>query len=351
MYYINEDVKNLNRIFDQNLREGYLRLDLNENPGGLPEDFIKKTLSKVNQEFISKYPETEPFQRKLAEKLGVTRDNIVLTNGSAEAIRHIFEAFTRPGGKIVSVDPSYAMYEVYAKMYGRNHVKVPYKSGFSVNVQDIMNAIDDETDLVILLNPNNPIGDVYTKEEVEMIIGKAQSHEAFVLIDEAYLYFAPTTFIDYVMQYDHVIMTRTFSKLFSLAGCRLGYAVGKAEDVQLIQKLCTSHNVNAFGILFADSILSEPGMLENMIQLQIEGKKHLVDTLTERGYFVNALGGNFVFIETKTDAANITKRLKDECKILVKHYGSDEYKKYIRVTTGTVDIMDKFIEALIAIDK
>ena len=71
MYYINEDVKNLNRIFDQNLREGYLRLDLNENPGGLPEDFIKKTLSKVNQESISKYPETESFQRKLAEKLGV----------------------------------------------------------------------------------------------------------------------------------------------------------------------------------------------------------------------------------------------------------------------------------------
>lgn len=351
MFYQNQDVVELNRIFDQNSREGYLRLDLNENPGGLPQEFIDDVLKGIDPEFVAKYPETEFFQRELADMLGVTRDEIVLTNGSAEAIRHTIEAFTSPGGEIISVDPSYAMYDVYARMYGRKHLKVPYREGFSANVDDIIDAISDNTEMVIILNPNNPIGDVYTEEEVRRVIDKAQQHEAFVLIDEAYLYFAPSTFIDLATEYDHVILTRTFSKLFSLAGCRLGYAVGKKEYVQLVQKMCTPHNVNAFSLRFADRILNTPGMVDEMVAKQTEGKKYLVDTLTEKGYFVNAMGGNFVFIETKNDAFEITDRLKSEYKILVKHYTDDNYKKYIRVTTGTRDIMEKFITSLLDCDK
>ena len=351
MFYVNQDVVELNRIFDQNLREGFLRLDLNENPGGLPKEFIDDVLKDVDSEFVAKYPETEPFQRKLAAELGITRDEIVLTNGSAEAIRHIIEAFTSPGGEIISVDPSYAMYAVYAKMYGRKHKKVPYRDGFTSSVSDIIDAISDETQLVIILNPNNPVGDVYTDEEVKSIIECAQKHEAFVLIDEAYLYFAPSTFIDMAISYDHVILTRTFSKLFSLAGCRLGYAVGKKEYVQLVQKLCTPHNVNAFGIRFADRIISSDGMIEDMVAKQTEGKEYLIDTLRKEGYFVNAMGGNFVFVKTKKDAADVTDRLKNEEKILVKHYTDEKYKNYIRVTTGTKDIMEKFIASLQKCDK
>lgn len=351
MYYTNQDVLELDRIFDQNLREGFLRLDLNENPGGLPKDFIDEVLKDVDSEFVAKYPETEPFQRRLAAELGITRDEIVLTNGSAEAIRHVIEAFTSPGGEIISVDPSYAMYAVYANMYGRKHKKVPYRDGFTSSVSDIIDAITDETQLVIILNPNNPVGDVYTEEEARSIIEAAQKHEAFVLIDEAYLYFAPSTFINLATEFDHVILTRTFSKLFSLAGCRLGYAVGQKEYVQLVQKLCTPHNVNAFGIRFADRILSTEGMIDEMVKKQTEGKEHLINTLKEKGYFVNAMGGNFVFIETKTDAGEVTKKLKADEKILVKHYTDEKYKKYIRVTTGTKDIMDRFITSLEKCDK
>ena len=141
MYYINESVLKLNRIFDQNSREGYLRLDLNENPTGLPIDFIKNVLNDVDQEFISKYPETEEFQKKLADFIKVNPNQICLTNGSAEAIRHIFEVYSRPNGKIVSVAPSYAMYEVYANMYGRKHVGVPYDDDFTISIDKIIEAI------------------------------------------------------------------------------------------------------------------------------------------------------------------------------------------------------------------
>lgn len=350
MYYINESVLKLNRIFDQNSREGYLRLDLNENPTGLPIDFIKNVLNDVDQEFISKYPETEEFQKKLADFINVNPNQICLTNGSAEAIRHIFEVYSRPNGKIVSVAPSYAMYEVYANMYGRKHVGVPYDDDFTISIDKIIEAIDDETDIVVIVNPNNPVGDVYTEEEAERIIKAAQAHEATVLIDEAYFYFYPNSFVSFVEKYDHVLLTRTFSKLFSLAGCRLGYCVGKAEDIALVQKMCTPHNVNAFGIKFAQTIMETEGMIDKLVEMQLEGKKYLVDTLREAGYTVNALEGNFVFIETKTNAAEVTKKLKEN-KVLVKHYANSSYDKYIRVSIGTKDVMDRFIKILTELDK
>ena len=350
MYYINESVLKLNRIFDQNSREGYLRLDLNENPTGLPIDFIKNVLNDVDQEFISKYPETEEFQKKLADFINVNPNQICLTNGSAEAIRHIFEVYSRPNGKIVSVAPSYAMYEVYANMYGRKHVGVPYDDNFTISIDKIIEAIDDETDIVVIVNPNNPVGDVYTEEEAERIIKAAQAHEATVLIDEAYFYFYPNSFVSFVEKYDHVLLTRTFSKLFSLAGCRLGYCVGKAEDIALVQKMCTPHNVNAFGIKFAQTIMETEGMIDKLVAMQLEGKKYLVDTLREEGYNVNALEGNFVFIETKTNAAEVTKKLKEN-KVLVKHYANSSYDKYIRVSIGTKDVMDRFIKILTELDK
>lgn len=352
MFYLNEDVENLERIFDQNERKGYLRVDLNENPGGLPDDFIKKVLGKVNQELISEYPETKEFQETLAGFLGVDANQICLTNGSAEAIRHTMEAYTRPGGKVVSVTPSYAMYEVYCNMYGRKHVSVPYQDdGFTVKVDDIISCIDDDTDMVIVLNPNNPVGDVYTYDEAERIIKAAQEHEAFVLIDEAYFYFYPNSFIGFIKKYDHIILTRTFSKLFSLAGCRLGYAVGRPEEIKMVQKLCTPHNVNAFGITFAQSIIQTDGMVDQLVKEQLEGKKYLVDILKSKSYFVNALEGNFVFIETKKDASMVTQRLKAEKKVLVKHYTADHYKNYIRVSTGTKDLIQKFVDAFLDIDK
>lgn len=350
MYYVNPYVKDLNRIFDQNSREGYLRVDLNENPVGLPEEFIKEVLDTVDQEMISKYPETEEFQQKLAKFIGVEPNQICLTNGSAEAIRYLIEAFTQPGGKIVAVSPTYAMYEVYANMYGRKFVPVPYKEEFKIDVDDLINAIDDETDMVVVLNPNNPIGDVYTQDEVARVIEAAKKHEATVMLDEAYFYFYPNSVINFALENDHVFLVRTFSKLFSLAGCRLGYCVGKADGIELVQKLCTPHNVNAFGIKFAQAIMEKEGMIDEMVKGQLEGKKYLVDTLRAHGYNVNALEGNFIFIETKTDACELTKKLKEN-KVLVKHYRNAPYNKLIRVSTGTKDAMEKFISVLLELDK
>lgn len=352
MYYLNENVKDLNRIFDQNSRDGYIRMDLNENPGGLPEEFIAEVLGSITPEFISKYPETLEFTEKLGAFIGAKVEEICLTNGSAEAIRHVIEAYTQPGGKILSVDPSYAMYKVYANMYGRQHVAVNYNDDLTIDVDTIVNAITPDIDLVVVLNPNNPVGDVYSYEDMDKIVAACKAAEATLLIDEAYYYFYPNSFVKYALENDHVFLTRTFSKLFSLAGCRLGYVVGQADGVAMIQKLCTPHNVNAFGIKFAQSIIEKDGMIDQMVAKQIEGKNYLVDTLRAKGYTVNAKEGNFVFIKPNLPAAEVVKRMKEEKKFLIKAYnGIGNLNDCLRVSTGEKAIMEKFVEALVDIDK
>lgn len=352
MYYLNENIKDLNRIFDQNSRDGYLRMDLNENPGGLPEDFIKEVLKDITPEFVAKYPETLEFTQKLAHMIGAKVDEICLTNGSAEGIRHIIEAYSRPGGKIVSVEPSYAMYGVYAKMYGREHIKVQYNDELNMNIDDIIAEIKPDVDLLVILNPNNPIGDVYTYEDMDRIIDAAKKNEVTVLIDEAYYYFYPNSFIKYALENDHVFLTRTFSKLFSLAGCRLGYVVGQASGIKMIQKLCTPHNVNAFGIKFAQAIMEKEGMIESLVDKALEGKRYLIDTLRENDYTVNAGEGNFIFIKPKTKAADIVKKMKEDKKILIKVYnGIGDMSDCLRVSTGDKEIMKIFLDALLEIDR
>ena len=352
MYYLDNNIEHLDRIFDQHKRQGYLRLDLNENPGGLPEEFIKETLSEVTQEFVSQYPETLEFTTVLADYLGTDISHLCLTNGSSEAIRYIIQAYTAPGGKIVGVVPTYAMFEVYSKMYGRNFIPVEYTEDLQMPIENIIEKMKDDVQLLILVVPNNPVGNLYTDEEVETLLAEAKKKEITVLIDEAYHYFCPKTYINYALTNEHVFVTRTFSKLFSLAGARLGYAAGWPEGIAMVQKLCTPHNVNAFGMKFAQKILTTPGMLDNMIKLQREGREFLVQSLDAHGYDHHGDQGNFIFIKPKTDAVALVDRMKEEKGILIKTYsGIGKLGTCLRVSTGEKQYMEQFVNALYELDK
>ncbi|MCI5516803.1 MAG: histidinol-phosphate aminotransferase family protein [Roseburia sp.] len=351
MYYLDPKVDNLYRIFDQNERKDYLRLDLNENPGGLPEEFIQSVLSDVTPQLLAQYPETLHFTEVLADYLGTSISHLCLVNGSAEGIRYIIQAFTAPGGRIVGVVPSYFMFQVYSEMYGRNFVKVPYKDDLTMDVNDIIAELTEDTQLLILLNPNNPMGNVYSDDEFERIMQAAEEKQITILVDEAYHYFYPKTFIKYALNRQHIFVTRTFSKLLSMAGCRLGYVVGWPEGIKNVQKMCTPHNTNAFAMKFAEAVLTTPGMIDNLVMKFNEGRKYLIDTLDAHGYFHKGEAGNFIFIKPKTDAQRIVDRMKSEKKILIKAYPSvGSYGTCLRVSIGEKQYMERFTEALLEID-
>lgn len=351
MYYLNPNIENLYRIYDQNERKDYLRLDLNENPGGLPEKFIKDTLKQVTPRLLSQYPETLHFTQVLANYLGTDINRICLVNGSAEGIRYIIQSFTSEEGKIVGVVPSYFMFQVYSEMYGRNFVKVPYEENLKINLDRLLDELTIDTQLLILLNPNNPMGNVYSEAEFEKIMKVAMKNQITVLIDEAYHYFYPNTFIRYALEHEHVFITRTFSKLFSLAGCRLGYVVGWPYGINMIQKMCTPHNTNAFALLFAENLLSSPEIVNCLIDNFNVGRKYLITWLDAHHYQYVGDAGNFLFIKPKTDAKKVVLRMKSEKKILIKHYPSvGKLGDCLRVSIGEIKFMQQFTSSLEELD-
>lgn len=353
MYYINKNLIDLERIFDQNERKDYLRLDLNENPGGLSQDFINEVLKEVTPRFVSEYPETLEFTQVLAKFHNTSIENICLTNGSSEAIRQVIEAFTSENGKIVGVTPSYFMFQIYAQMYGRQFIPVKYTDDLQMPVERIIEKLTDDVQLLILLNPNNPMGNTYTDKEFEQILAECEKKQITILIDEAYMYFYPHTFMNYALTHEHIFVTRTFSKLFSLAGCRLGYVVGWKEGIKLVQKLSTPHNTNAFAMAFAKKIIETDGMIDRLVSLHNEGKTFVISELEKNGYQLNAKEGNFIFIKPRfVDADIIVKELKSKYKILIKSYsGIGSLGKTLRVTTGEKQYMQQFLTALLETDK
>lgn len=352
MYYCNDNVKNLLRIGYHRNRKDYLRLDLNENPGGLPEDFIKSVLSEIDPCFISEYPEMEEFVETLAAFIGVHSSNLCIVNGSSEGIRYIIEAFTAPGGKILGVTPSYAMFEVYSKMYGRDFIPVEYTSELLMPVQKILDKMTSDIQLMILVNPNNPMGNAYTEDDFKIILDKAKEMEITVLVDEAYHYFYPHTFIKYAMNDDHVLVTRTFSKLFSLAGLRLGCVIGSPSSAKVLNNLCTPHNVNAVSMLFARKMMESPEIIQQLIDKHREGRVFLENWLTEHNYDYCGEHGNFIFIRQNTDADSLVERMETQKKILIKSYeGIGKFGKCLRVSTAEKRYMERFVEALEELDK
>lgn len=352
MYFINPRIKDLHRIFDQNERKDYLRLDLNENPGGLPQMFISDVLSDVTPQFVSQYPETLEFTEKLAKFLGTDISHICIVNGSAEGIRYIIQAFTSENGRIVGVVPSYFMFQIYSEMYGREFVKVPYNEDLTMDVENINGTLTDDTQLLILLNPNNPMGNVYSDDEFERLMQAAREKQITVLVDEAYHYFYPKTFIKYALEQEHVFVTRTFSKLFSMAGCRLGYVAGWPEGVRMVQKLCTPHNTNAFAMKIAEAVIDNPDIIQSLIDKFNEGRNYLIESLDANGYAHKGEAGNFIFIKTRTDAEKIVSRMKSEKRILIKSYPNvGNFGTCLRVSIGERCFMERFMEALLELDK
>lgn len=335
--YLNE----VYRVDPPQGRRDYLRLDMNENPEGLPQDFFVRVMNKITSDILSSYPENGLFKTVLSQNLGVHEENLLITNGSDDAIKTIFEVFGKEGKKIISVYPTFEMYSVYSKIFNMQHITIEYDDEFNVNVHDIADAIDKDTALVSILNPNNPIGNVYSQEDVDIIIKKAKLYDAIVIIDEAYYYFYDKTFLDFIKKYDNVIITRTFSKLCSIAGLRIGYAISAVNNILFLNKVRPTYSVNSISLYFAEEILKDNGLISNLIEIEKKGRNYILNKLAETNIKHFSKNGNYVFIYCGEETKEIASALKEK-KILVKTYSHHLLNQYIRISTGSEKVMEQF---------
>lgn len=349
MYYVNEDIKNCVRVFPEQGRYDYARYDMNENPEGLPQWFVDEVLQEITPEFLATYPEHDKFRKMYAEYIGTAPENVAVTNGSDMAIRFVMEVFAEKGSSVVTVAPSFEMYWVNCTMLGLKHVPVSYEADMTIDAEKIVAAIDENTDIVVLLNPNNPIGTVYTKEEARKIIERAREVGAVVIVDEAYHYFYKHTFLPFIHEYDNVVVFRTFSKLFSLAAVRLGMMIANPELIGYARKSMPSFEVNAVALKFGEHLMQHTELIEELMNTEAEGKAWLLEELQKHGYETKPSHGNFIFIKPKKSAKE-TERLLREKKILIKTFGNEFLKDYVRISTGSKKAMSYFLDAFLEAD-
>ena len=351
-YYVDENIKNTERVFPNQGRYDYYRYDMNENPEGLPQEFVNAVLKEITPEFLSIYPEPDKFLNKYAEFLGnnVKYENLLTTNGSDMAIRYVLETFGEKGKDVVTVSPSFEMYWVNCNILGFHHVPVMYENDLTISIDKILDAITEDTRIVVLLNPNNPVGNVYTEEELEKVIQKTKQVGAVVIIDEAYHYFYDKTFLNYALNEANVILLRTFSKLMSLAACRLGVIISNPQIIHYIKNARLTFDANSIALLFAERLIENPNIIDDLIKTEKEGKAYTISKLEEKGYWTKDCMGNFIFVKPKNNAKMIADRLKKEKKILVHPYVNELLKDYLRVSVGSKKSMELFLNAFFEID-
>lgn len=350
VFYVDEHIKNTYRVFPRQGRYGYYRYDMNENPEGLPADFVREVCKEITPEFLAIYPEPDKFLHKYADFIGVKYENVLTTNGSDMAIRYLLETFGQEGKEVVTVSPSFEMYAVNCSILGLKHKPVAYEPDLTISVDKIVDAIGVDTRIVVLLNPNNPVGNVYTQQELERVLEKSRQVGAVVIIDEAYHYFYDKTFLEYALKEENVIVLRTFSKLMSLAACRLGVIISNPQIISYVKNARLTFEANSIALLFAERILDHPEMVDTLIAIERQGKEYVLGELKKHGYWCRDCRGNFIFVKPHGDAKQVADRLEQEKKVLVHAYGNPLLKDYLRVSVGSEKAMKIFLDAFLEVD-
>lgn len=344
-------LKNVTRAnIEKITRKGFLRLDMNENVMGLPNNFVKRAISEINPDYLSSYPEYNKLVQKIALHNNLNPKNICLSNGSDAAIKYIFDAYVSERDKVLFATPSFAMYKVYCNIFRARPVTVEYNSNLSFPYKKFMDRIEKGIRIAIIVNPNNPTGSAIVCAQLMDIIEKTAKKNVLLIIDEAYFYFYPQTVIKKIEQFNNLIVLRTFSKLCGMASVRLGYAASCPEIIKNIKKVKPVFDVNGLAILFGEKLLENSQIIDNLIKSFYEGKDYLVKKLRGEGIEFKEGLANFILIKCRRPQ-DIIKEAKEKKILLGGNFKEVFLKDYIRVTIGSKTVMQHFWKVFIDIYK
>lgn len=313
-----------------------VKLASNENPFGPSPKAVaamKKNLSGVNR-----YPDAQGYylKRGLARYFGLAAENFVLGNGSDEIIDILIKAFVETDENIVTSDTTFLEYEIIAQVNNRKLKKAPLRY-FKYDLGAVLKLVDKKTKLVFIANPNNPTGTYVTKDEVADFL-KALPKQVIVIFDEAY-----DTFIDvddypdslgYLRRKKKVIILRTFSKGYGLAGLRLGYALADPELVSYMERVRQPFNVNILAQAAGLAAIDDRNFLKKTRRLTLEGKDFIYRELSKMGLGYVPSVANFILIDVEKDGQEVFKSML-KSGVIVREMNQYGLKNFIRLTIGT----------------
>lgn len=328
-------------------KKRWVKLASNENVlGPSPKALlaIRKELSNLHM-----YPEgpCPDLRQALAERFSVLEENIVISNGADNVLVLIASAFMNEGEEALMATPTFSVYPTVTRIMGGKPVEVMLKA-YTHDLPSMLKRVKRKTKLIFICNPNNPTGTIVNQKELDAFLSKIPEH-VLLILDEAYWDFADSPDypkgLNYVREGRPVILIRTFSKVYGLAGLRVGYAIGRADLMDCVYRVREPFPVHRLGQAGAVAALSDKTHAERSIRMVLEGRRYLYRELDELGLFYVPSQANFIFMDLGRDSKEMLQDLLKEGVIIRPGYIWG-YPTFARVTVGTPEDNRRFIQAL-----
>ena len=329
------------------------KLASNENlfgPCGKVKETLKECIGSVNY-----YPDSDTYEIRtaIADKFNISKDNIIMGDGTDQVIEMICDCFIDRQDNIVTGDPNFLIYEKSALISGGSAKKVPLRPDFSQDIKSMLNAADSNTKAIFIASPHNPSGTIISKEDFEYLL-KYAGRNILIIMDEAYYEYMPPQkqldTVSYISGNPNLIVLRTFSKIYGLAGLRIGYGIANTEIITGLNKIRLPFNVSSMAQKAACAALADVGYIKKIRDIISGEKDKFYSIFKEAGIEYVESFANFVLIKTGEKSGDIVEELLKNG-FIVRPGVNLGLPGYIRVTLATPEIDDKFLKVFMEIYK
>jgi histidinol-phosphate aminotransferase len=314
-------------------RDGKLRLDFNENTIGC-SPLVRRAIRKLTSAAVSTYPEQESVRRELARFFGMRADELLLTNGTDEALHLIADTFIEPDDRVLLVEPTFAMYRFYSELAGARIKALRYDAAMQFPLNALLAALRKGPRVFFLANPNNPTGGVLQAAELRRVLKAAT--KTLAVVDEAYFEFSGITILPWIRRYNNLVVTRTFSKAAGLAGLRLGCIFANRAIAEHFRKAQSPYPVNVAALAAARATIRDQGFLRNALSEFRRSRKELERGLARLGIPFFPSAANFVLLFLGERAKEVVASLARQGTLIRDRSSDFGGAGYVRITFGTL---------------
>lgn len=341
-----DKIKRYRGIFPTRLNK--IRLDANERVSEFDNKFLTGLIKKIQSHHFTAYPEVEEIYDLLAKFNKIKRENIMITAGSDIGIRHCFELFAEPKSQIITLSPTFGMYDVYSKLFNVNQLKIGYDKDLELNYTKLINSINKNTSLILLANPNSPTGTIISEDNILKLLKKAKSYKSFVVIDEAYFGFYKHSSIKYLKTFNNLIVLRTFSKAIGMAGIRTGYIISSSQNIKRLYSFRPMYEISSVSCLAIKEILKNYKLVKKYINETNKGKEFLVNQLSKIKLKSFKTYSNFILVNfnTKNKCLKVFKNLNKNGILTRKAPNIKACENSLRFTLGPKKYMQILIKEI-----
>ena len=320
-----------------------LRLDFNENTLAC-SPAVLAAIQSITAADLTRYPERGPIESLAAQHLGLSAEQVILTNGVDEAIHILCQAFLDTGDELLLPVPTYTMYEIYASATDAKIVHVQAGKDFAFPFESLLRAITPKTKLIAIANPNSPTGSVVTRAQILQIAEAAP--QAVVLVDEAYFHFYGQTVIDLIGKIPNLIVARTFSKAYGLASLRIGLLAGPESLLKWTRRVLSPYSVNHVALVALTAALNDQNYLNSYVSQVLKARKQFLEALTKIGLEFWPTQANFVLVNIGPSHKEFTTAMRSQG-ILIRDRSADPgCQGLVRITIGTPEQMQQALTAI-----